>query len=105
MIRMNWYDFTHSQFMHNGVEYSLGKGKCLLRRRLLFILNLFRERFVTLNDLIEFVYADMPLCEWPDYQNGCVRTTVLNLRRLLPEGVTIISSYGFGYMLTESENK
>jgi len=102
MFRMNWHDFKNHQIKYKGTIYPLldhAKISRNTRTRILFLLNIYRGVFVTCDDIIDFVYDDMDVDEWPDYQLSCIRKTILRLRVRLPAGVRITNSYSFGYKL------
>lgn len=102
MFRMNWHDFKNHQIKYKGIIYPLldhAKISRNTRTRILFLLNIYREAFVTCEDILDFVYGDMDVDEWPDYQSSCIRKTIYILRVLLPPGVTITNTYNLGYKL------
>ena len=106
MFRMNWHDFKNHQIKYNGIIYPLldhAKISRNTRTRILFLLNIYRDAFVTCEDIIDFVYDDRDVDEWPEYQADCIRHTIKRLRLILPLGVTITSTYNLGYKLEIEE--
>ena len=108
MIRMNWHDYENQQFIYNNETYPLYKAgrhyKTGVRSKILFLLNIYRGRFVSMNDIVEFVYYEVPLDDWPDDMENSIRTTMYLIRHeILPEGITIDKSYAFGYTLNINE--
>lgn len=101
-FRMNWYDFLNHQIKYNGVIYQLIKRPIIgrnTRTRIMFLLNVHRGEFVSCNDIIDFVYAEMDVDKWPDGELNSIRATISKLKLLLPCGVIITNSHSFGYKL------
>lgn len=101
IFRMNWYDFKHSQYMLNGVIYNLSMSKIStpMRAKILFILNIYRGRWLTNDDLLDFMYGDIDPDKWGDWQLNGLRVAVGHIRKTLPKNISIISQHNYGYKL------
>lgn len=108
-FKMSWHDFINHQFVYNGKTYSLckarwvGNGKPVIKHRILFLLNIHRDRFVSRDDLIEFTWGEQDPDKWGDDQDGVMSVLVCNIRKVLPVGVSIKRQRGFGYKLEIGE--
>lgn len=100
---MSWCDYQRRQYWYNNKQHFINKnGKVFpnsLKSKILFCLNIWGGQWVTMSDIIDFVYSDyhpdnIPLCV-----NGNIRSWVCHLRKILPQGVIIIGSQSFGYQL------
>jgi len=103
-FKMSWYNFQNHQFVYDGKTYQLcqidnGGLPSPIIHYVLFLLNIHRGRFVSRDDLIDFMYDDQHPDEWPDYQNSILSALVHKIRTRLPEGVNISRQYGYGYKL------
>jgi len=102
-FRMNWYDFEHHQFMFNGQIYKLTSSHTnysgFLKNNILFLLNIHRNRWISNDALLEFIYWNVDPDMWGDWQLEGLRATIHNLRKLLPTGIKIVNQYSMGYKL------
>lgn len=109
-FRMNWYDYKNYQFVYDGIVHKIclpGRGGKVTatnhglprKHRILFLLNIHRGRFVSADDIIDFIYEDVDPDDWPEFQEVVLRTLICQIRKRLPKGVKIINWFGFGYKL------
>ena len=101
---MSWYDFKNNQFRYGDEVYLLASKELEakdVRTRMLFLLNMRREVFVTLEDIVEFVWSETDMDYWPDAPFHLIRNAVVILRATLPPELKIVNAYTFGYKLTE----
>ena len=109
-FKISWHDYKNYQFVYDGIVYQFCKsgqsyksGKARfglpIKHNILFLLNIHRERFVSINDIVDFVYDEQDPDDWADNQDSIIRIMILRIRKILPEGVKIICHYGFGYKL------
>lgn len=100
-FRINWYDFKHSRFIFNDFIYNLSTFKIStpVRSELLFILNIHRGRWVTNDDLLDFMYGDTDPDTWGDWQLSGLRVAIGSIRKILPKDVELLSQFGYGYKL------
>lgn len=102
---MNWTDYLKHRFVYGGMFYNLSlhhKRKLCLRREIMFMLNIHREGWVPIDDILSFIYDGVDLDEWGEYQLSIMRTTIWAIRKLLPCGVRILNNQNGCYMLAVS---
>jgi len=102
MIRMNWDDYKNDRFVYNGIYFPIilhPKGKSYIRTDIMLLLNVYRERWVHMNVIIDFLYDDIDPDLWGEYQESSVKVAMCDLRKMLPCGMRIDNDYQRRYRL------
>jgi len=108
-FRMNWCDFKNNRFKYKGTIHSLYLRKNIisqkvrLKTRIMFLLNVYRGRWLALEEIVEFAYGETHWDEWPEHQENIITQMINRMRKTLPEGVHVVSSRSFGYQLNIKE--
>jgi len=102
-FEMNWFDYMNNQFKYDGRIYRLYKSNSRIKlyTNFLFILNIRKPYFVSMEDIIDFIYHDINIDKWPDRPVTLLRTVKSRLLKNFPSQFKIINNRDHCYMLTD----